>query len=210
VTESARPCSHLHPSLPHLQQGVAHPAHKCTGAERHAACCWLQQGAPAMDASCMMRSMRQNGPFPLVFAPPPYAPICDGNGSPLPQQLPCDWAHPLHICTGTQLAPAHGRIGAKSAHTDSICTRARLTPSHIRTETGLIPGASSRTTHTFSPGLDQLAPRTFALEPGTPPPTAKAVLCRSHRRWLARGACRCARRTEDCHRCCPVAYSRLA
>jgi hypothetical protein len=30
-------------------------------------------------------------------------------------QLPCDWAHPSHICTWTQLAPAHGRISCATA-----------------------------------------------------------------------------------------------
>jgi len=33
--------------------------------------------------------------------------------------------------------------------------------------------------------------------------------CRSRRRRLVRGACRCPRRTKHSRRCCPVAYSRL-
>jgi hypothetical protein len=121
----AHPCSHLH-------KGLAHPARICNGTERSAACCWLQQGAPAMDARYMwMPPLSQYGPFPLV-SPPPDSQICTGAG-----------LAPNQICAGTQLTPRHFAARPAGPAPALFGTRAGRTPALICTRAWLIPPTSA-------------------------------------------------------------------
>ena len=69
-----------------------------------------------------------------------------------------DWARPLHICTGTWLAPATSAPGLGS-NTSHICTGSGPTPAYIRIRTAcsIRPSAKRRHSSPFACTLQKLS-----------------------------------------------------